>query len=637
MRATVLLLAMLCAPLLDAQQVSTARRQQDLDFIANQLPRLHANFFFQLDPAQFQQAVNALSAKLATATDAEFYVGLSQLVALAGDAHTALAFTGNAATAIGFRVLPLQFRWLDDGVFVTGAGSAYARALGAQLIAVGGSPIDQVVQQLATVIPHANDQWLHNEAAQFLTYQQILQGLHVVPVASASDFTFRTLSGDSFVLSVAPADGALLTAPDPAAGLLPAYLQQATANYWYTYFPKNRLLYFKYNRCADDPANPFSTFSAGLLQTVDSNPVDTFVFDFRGNPGGDSSLINVLGNGLAQRYPTLLANPRLRIYDVIDKGTFSSGMDDAMAIKQPLPSEITAFFPNVDFTQLVRAIGEPTGGKPAEYGEVKPFTLPGSGLPGQYSTTYFPNPPYIPDLPSFMPDIPVSIRSTDFFARHDPVMAAMLAGTNSAPAQPSGDVIAVNAASFRADQGLAPGSFAAAFGTFSSNPDQVLVAGLDAKLVSSAASQVNFVVPATLSPGSVTISVRAGGRELAAGRATLTPSGPAIFVLNPADPSQPGAVENQDYSVNSSANPAAAGSVVQIFATGNGALDASGSAPVQVLFGDTPAQVLYSAPLAQYPGLWQINAQVPSGITGQVPLSLVASPIASNGVTIYVH
>jgi uncharacterized protein (TIGR03437 family) len=370
---------------------------------------------------------------------------------------------------------------------------------------------------------------------------------------------------------------------------------------------------------------------------VDANPVDTFVFDFRGNPGGDSTLINALTGGLAQRFSTLLANPRLRIYDAIDKGTFSSGMDDAIAIKQPPPSQVAALFPNVDFTQLVRAIGEPTGGKPAEYGEVKPFTLPGSGLSGQYSTTYFPNPSYIPDLPSFMPDIPVSVRSTDFFARHDPVMGAILAETNSAPAQPSGDVITVNGASFRADQGLAPGSFAAAFGTFSSAPDQVLVAGLEAKLVSSATSQVNFVVPSTFSPGTVTISVRAVGKVLAAGQATLTPTGPAIFVLNPADPSQPGAVENQDFSVNSSANPAAPGSVVQIFATGNGAPNGSGSAPVQVLFGDRPGQVLYSAPLAQFPGLWQINAQVPSGTTGQVPLSLIASPVASNGVTIYVR
>jgi hypothetical protein len=109
--------------------------------------------------------------------------------------------------------------------------------------------------------------------------------------------------------------------------------------------------------------------------------------------------------------------------------TFSSGMDDAMDLKQPVPPEVAAAFPTADFTQLMRIVGEPTGGKPAEYGEVKSFTLPGSQVVGQYSTKYFPNPDFIPGLPSFMPDIPVSLRSTDYFARHDPAMAAILART----------------------------------------------------------------------------------------------------------------------------------------------------------------------------------------------------------------
>ena len=637
MYACLVAIVLLFPALLHAQQVSAALRQKDLSFIANQLPQLHPKFFFQLDPAQFQQAVNNLSAKLTSATDAEFYVGLAQLVALAGDAHTALALTGSAASAIGFQTLPLQLRWLDDGVFVVGAPPPYSRAVGAQVVALGGVPIDQAIQQLATVVPHANDQWVHYEAQQFLRGQQILQGLHIVPVAATSDITFRTLSGELFTLSVAPGSGASVTAPDAAAGPLPDYLQNASANYWYSYSPENRLLYFKYNKCVDDPGNPFAAFAARILATVDANPIDTLVFDFRGNTGGDSGIINTLLNGLLQRYPVLLRNPSLRIYDVIDKGTFSSGMDDAMGIKQPVPPQVSAFFPNVDFTKLVRAIGEPTGGKPAEYGEVVPFTLPGSGLQGQFSTTFFPNPPYIANLPSFMPDLPVSVRSTDFFARHDPVMTAILARTGTGPAAPSGSAIAVNGASFRSEQGLAPGSFAAAFGAFSETPDEVMVAAVDGKVVSATASQVNFIVPASLSPGPVTISVRAGGNELAAGQATITAAGPAIFILNPADPAQPGAVENQDFSVNSSTNPARSGSVVQIFATGYGPLDGAGNAPVQVLFGDIPAQVLYSAPLAQFAGLWQINVQVPPGITGQVPLSIAAASVASNGVTIYVQ
>ena len=65
--------------------------------------------------------------------------------------------------------------------------------------------------------------------------------------------------------------------------------------------------------------------------------------------------------------------------------------------------------------------------------------------------------------------------------------------------------------------------------------------------------------------------------------------------------------------MNGSSNPAAAGSVVQIYATGAGSLDSSGNVPVSVYLGDLPAQGLASVPLSQYPGLWQINAIVPTG------------------------
>src|SRR5215472_7703623 len=95
-----LFLLLLCLAPSSAQQVSTAARQKDLDWVANQLPALHPNFFFQLDPAQFRQAVDALSARISTASDAEFYVGLTRLVAMAGDGHTTIYLYGRPSAAI---------------------------------------------------------------------------------------------------------------------------------------------------------------------------------------------------------------------------------------------------------------------------------------------------------------------------------------------------------------------------------------------------------------------------------------------------------------------------------------------------------------------------------------------------------
>ena len=159
------------------------------------------------------------------------------------------------------------------------------------------------------------------------------------------------------------------------------------------------------------------------------------------------------------------------------------------------------------------------------------------------------------------------------------------------------------------------------------------VNGVAGRFVAGGTSQVNFTVPASTSPGTATISVRAGGVELANGQAAISAVGPGIFVLNGSDPSQPGAVENQDYSVNSRSNPAAQGSVVQIFATGYGQLSGS----PQVFFADTPAQILFSGETAQYPGLWQINAVAPATLSGQVPVFIIGGNLTSNAVTIWIQ
>ncbi|HEY1342277.1 MAG TPA: hypothetical protein VGF59_32435 [Bryobacteraceae bacterium] len=633
MRLLVVALALWTLPRVQAQQaLSLASRQQDLDYVSAQVPTLHANFFYQLSQNQFQNAVADLKAKLAGLTDVEFLVGLAQLVAMAGDAHTNLYLQGSTIANQYFHNLPFVFRWFDDGIFVTAAATPYSKALGTRLIRVGDFAVEEAVRRLGTVIPHANDQWLHHVAEQYLTGQQILQGLHLLPAGATSKLTFQTLAGEQFTLDVDTSLTAAFGALDASKGPIPDYLRSTALNYWYQFLASNQLVYFKYNRCQEMPSRPFAAFAADILRTLDTNPVDTLVFDFRGNPGGDSNVIAPLINGLVQRYPALAANPKLRVYAVIDKGTFSSGLDNAMAFKQPVPPGLGLPDPSA----FVRVIGEPAGGDPQGYGNVLNFTLPASRMVGQYSTRYFSLPPGIPDLPTFNPDIPISIRSTDYFARHDPVMAAILSRSEGTAVPATGDVITVNAASFRLDSGVASGSFAAAFGAFSTVPDQVTVGGVPAKIVSAAATQVNFVVP-SIAPGKTNLSVRAAGKELAAGALTIAAAGPGIFVLQPADPSQPGAVENQDFSINETSNPAAVGSIVQIFATGSPPVDSSGTAPVKVFFGDIPADVVYSAPLAQFPGLWQVNARVPESATGTVPVYLAAGGLVSNAVTVSVR
>ncbi len=608
-------------------------RLEDLNFVRTQLPRLHANFFFQLNSQEFATAANRLQGRAGLLTDAQFHVELARLVAMAGDSHTSIALEGTAAANLGFKVFPVVFRWLDDGVFVTGTAPKYSRALGTRLIRVGDTPLDQVLQLLGTVIPHENQQWLRFRAARYLRGQQVLQGLGLLPRDSSSPFTFQDLGGNEFTLLLDSEGQAVASAPEPAEGPLPLYLRNPGRNYWFTYSAALRLLYFRYRACVNDPSDPFSAFAASLLRTLDANPVDSLVLDFRDNTGGDSSVINPLLDGLGQRLSRLLSNPQFRTFTVINKGTTSSGLLNAESLKSEA-LQVAAQFPGQGIESRLVVTGEPTGGKPEHYGSVSGFVLPSSRLTGQYSTRLFSPLPGIPSRDSFEPDIPVGIRSTDYFARTDPVLTAIIARWAGPVPAPSGNAIVVNGASFRTETGLAPGSFAAAFGNFGRPPDQILVAGEPGQIVNAGTAQVNFIMPAAVTPGSAAVSLRSAGTELAGGTATITRASPGLFILQPADPSQPGAVLNEDYSVNSRTNPAQAGSILQIFATGLHPLDASGST-VQVLVSSVTADLLYSGPVAQFPGLWQVNARLPVSLSGQIDLVLIERNVFSNAITIW--
>jgi uncharacterized protein (TIGR03437 family) len=96
------------------------------------------------------------------------------------------------------------------------------------------------------------------------------------------------------------------------------------------------------------------------------------------------------------------------------------------------------------------------------------------------------------------------------------------------------------------------------------------------------------------------------------------------------------AAVNEDGTLNSESNPAARGSIVLIYATGQG------QAPnnVSLKIGQYIAELLYAGPAPGFPGLMQINAKVPGGFLppGVQPVVLsVGSAVSQDGVTIAVR
>jgi len=221
--------------------------------------------------------------------------------------------------------------------------------------------------------------------------------------------------------------------------------------------------------------------------------------------------------------------------------------------------------------------------------------------------------------------------------------------TQQAAGPPAPVLMSVNNAASYASDAVSPGEIVTLFGqnlgpkplvplqvsggalTTILGGTQVLFDGVPAPMIYSFQTQVSAVVPYGLA-GKTSTQVQVAYNNVSSNTVSMTvqPSTPAIFSLDSSGLG-PGAILNQDYSINSTALPAARGSVVLIYCTGGGVtspatadgvvvsatppLPQLATQPVTVTIGGIIAPVTYAGAVpGSVAGLTQINAQVPPGV-----------------------
>jgi len=227
----------------------------------------------------------------------------------------------------------------------------------------------------------------------------------------------------------------------------------------------------------------------------------------------------------------------------------------------------------------------------------------------------------------------------------------------------------VNAASY-AGGAIAPGELIAIFGQnmgpqnlsvasvnhygeFGTQLSQTMVTfnGLPAPVLYTSAGTAAAIVPYGIAGSTTaTMQVTYRGQVSISQTFRVAATAPGIFTAD-ASGSGPGAILNSDYSLNTPLNPAAAGSVVVVYATGGGQTNPSStdgaitagamplSADCAVTVGGQAAQVLYAGNAGgEVAGVTQFNLRLPAGVTGTVPISLrVGSAFSSFNVTISIR
>ena len=183
---------------------------------------------------------------------------------------------------------------------------------------------------------------------------------------------------------------------------------------------------------------------------------------------------------------------------------------------------------------------------------------------------------------------------------------------------------------------------------------RILFDDTPAPLIYASAGQSSAVVPYNVAgKQSVRVVVEQGSNRSAPITVPVVAAKPALFSANSSGRG-PGAILNQDTSFNSASNPAAKGSVIVLFGTGEGATDPPGadgrlatsvfpkpSLPVSVTIGNTRVTQLSYAGAAPglVAGVFQINVVIPPDApSGDVPVTVtVGSFTSQTGLTVAIR
>ncbi len=183
--------------------------------------------------------------------------------------------------------------------------------------------------------------------------------------------------------------------------------------------------------------------------------------------------------------------------------------------------------------------------------------------------------------------------------------------------------------------GMLPRTLAGTSVTFDDTP---------APLIAAQSGEIWAVVPSSVAGKTTsTVTVQFNGGKVQTGVQVLAAE-PGIFVMDSAGSGLAAAI-NQDSTVNSPANPAARGSVVAFWATGQGSTTppivdggagpsdplAVPTLPIAVTIGGQPAEVLAAALAPGLVGTMQVNVRVPAQLQpGIVSLTLSVGGVSHN-------
>jgi hypothetical protein len=336
--------------------------REDLQFLARELPKHHANAFHHISRERFEAAVAELNERLDGMDGDEVYVGLNRLASMIGDAHTFVRFPPNIAK------LPLNIGRFGDEVRVTSVTPDFEKALGTRVVKIQDTPVAKAFKTLLAMTPEDETPELARaRCSNFLTIGMVLHGFKIIPDRKKARLTLTDDSGKEFSIEVhalaADAKPQWITVyKEP-----PLFRQKPAENFWYTYLADSRTVF-----CSFRGYNGLGKVAPGLFKMIEEKQPDKLVIDMRLNGGGDFTLGL---KHLVQPIRELAGiNQKGHLFVLVGANTFSAAMSNAAHFRAQTAALL---------------VGQTIGEKPNSYQEGRQMTLPNSHLVLNYSVRLY--------------------------------------------------------------------------------------------------------------------------------------------------------------------------------------------------------------------------------------------------------
>ena len=384
---------------------NTQAWKEDLQFLVEQIDQAHPNPYHGVNQDVFQQAYEELYDNLPELTDDQVIAEFMRLFGLLSTAGKEGHSGVNPQEIFG--MIPIYLYRFEDGWFVMNASEEFTDLIGAQVIAIDGTPIENVENLISPLVPSDNDTNLIIRIPRYLIMPRLLSALGVTMSGNAMNLDLVLESGEKVGRTIS-VDNSWSYPFLPPENQEQLWLSDITSEFWrLNILEENNALYVRFNMTMDisPKGETLENFIEEILNTFDDNGLDRLILDVRLNGGGDNTTFSPLVSAL-KNHPGI--NRLGSLYALIGRGTFSAAGNLITVLEQE--------------TNVI-LVGEPTGGGPNQYGDAVNIELPNhSELIIRVATVYHEFDSSSPDRLTHEPLLRVTLRSADYFNSNDPVL-----------------------------------------------------------------------------------------------------------------------------------------------------------------------------------------------------------------------